>query len=176
MIFSSLSKRERAVLFLSLGVIAAAFIYNFVLEPFVNKWADLSGQISAKNAKLEKYIRLISRAQDYSEEYNRYALPAEGAKSDEEQIALVLSFVESAARKTNVYINSMKPGSVKDKKFYKIFLIEADIEAPVKSLAAFLYDIENSPKMLKVKSIDINAKSAPANGVKTRVLISNILF
>lgn len=176
MIFSSLSKREKAILFLVLGIIAASFIYNFVLEPFMNKWVDLNGQISAKKAKLEKCVRLISKAQNYSEEYSRYAAQSEGVKSDEEHVALVLSFVESTARKANVYINSMKPNSIKEKNFYKIILIEADIEAPIKDLTVFLYEIKNSPKMLKVKSVDINAKSTPANSVKARVLISDILF
>ena len=174
MIFSSLSKRERVILYLVAVFLSTALVYNFALVPLIKKWSDMDKEIFAKKIKLGKYIKLISGMRYYSDEYSRYAPQAGAEKSDEEQISSVLSFVETAAVKNNVYITSLKPGPAKSEKFYKNFLVEAQIEAGINDLAGFLYEIENSSRLLRVKSLDINARQGQDNSVKGRVLISNI--
>ena len=176
MIFKSLSKREKFIFYIVMCALAIAFVYNFAAEPLTRKWSDMDREILAKKIKLEKYIKLISKVPGYSNEYSRYALQSSAEKSDEEQMASILSFVESTAGKTNVYINSLKPDSIKSEKYYKNFLVEVSVEAGMNDLTRFLYEIENSSRFLRVKSIDISARQGQDNSVKGRVLISGILL
>ena len=176
MIFSSLSKREKQIFLAAAIIISSSFFYRFVFEPVLKNWSELDSRIAAKKIKLQRCAKLIAGYQAGSAEYKNYAPAVNGVKSEEQELAEILSQIEEIARKSGVYPNVLKPNSVKDERLYKKFVAEAELDSAMKDLMKFFYQLENSSQMFKIESADINAKPDQKDTVKARLLISKILF
>jgi len=177
MMFSSISKREKNIIIAIIILAVFGVFWNFILEPCLKKWQDLDAQIAAKKVKLQKCVKSISDFQTKNAEYGKYASFVKGSKSDEQQLAVVLSEIDQLAKDSGVTLIILKPNSVKDVKIYKKFLAEAELDTTIKGLIKFLYQTENSNQMLKIENMDINATGQGQDSdIKVRVLISKILF
>ena len=176
MIFSLLLKREKKIILAVLIILLCIILYGFVLEPAFKGWVQLDNSISAKKIKLHKYVKLTAGLKAKNSEYRKYAPADKNTKSEEQELSVLLSNVEELARKSNVYLDILKPVSVKDEKLYKKFLVEAELETAMNDLMGFFYEIENSPLMLKVETVDMAAKPGQKDIIKVRLLISKILF
>lgn len=157
----------------------AAFIsifYRLVLETVIKKWLNLDTQIIAKQVKLQKDTRLLNKYEFLREDYKKYAALVKGPLTDEQEMANMLSQIEETARKSNVFVSALKPQPVKETASYQRFMVEADIDAAVKDLTAFLYELQNSPKIFKVETMEIKAKPGQGDSVKSHLIISRILF
>lgn len=176
MIFSSLSKREKIIFIISCVLICISISYRIILEPIVKKWFGLNNQIAAKQVKLKKDIKLLNRYESIKGEYQKYASLIKGPQSDEQQMAAVLSEIENLARKSNVYVSALKPRTIKDADFYQRFIVELELDTSVADLMKFFYHLQGSPQLLKVESMEINAKSGQKDSIKAYLVISKILF
>lgn len=176
MVFSSLSKREKAIFIIACFLICISLFYHIILEPVVKKWSTLNSQIAAKEVRLKKAIRLLREYESIKREYQKYASLVKGNQSDEQQMAAVLLEVENLARKSNVYINALKPRTIKDADFYQKFVVELELDTTVRDLMGFFYQLQGSPQILKVESMEMNAKSSQKDSIKAYLLISKILF
>ena len=201
MIFSSLSKREKTIFYISCLLIGSSLLYNFILEPFIKKWFNLDGELSIKEAKLQKWLKVANKYKYVDTEYKMYESLVKSSLSDEQEMAGILSEIEELASKSNVYINVLKPHAIKnmpfrsfgpvraserksnrtenldsDINFYKKLVVEIELDTTVKDLTRFLYELQNSPKMLKIDRMEINAKFDQKDAIKSYLLISRVLF
>jgi|GEM_PF-1206917 len=176
MVFTLLLKREKKVFLAVVAVLACILFYGFVLEPAFKSWVQLNDLICAKKIKLHKYVKLIAGFQAKNSQYQKYVSKDKTTKSDEGELSALLSGIEELARKSNVYPDALKPVSVKDENLYKKFLVEAEFDTAMKDLMGFFYEIENSPEIFKVETVDITAKQDQKDIMKVRLLISKILF
>lgn len=177
MIFSSLSAREKIILSVTLFIASGSILYGAAIGPFIKKWSGLDSQLAAKKVKLQKSLKLLNRHEFIGAEYKKYRhLIKPSGISDEQQMASLLSGTEAIARKSGVYISVLKPQIVKDMPACQKFIAEVELDASMPDLIRFLYEIENSVDLLKVESVDINAKSEQKGLVKVRLFISKISF
>lgn len=176
MIFSSMSKREKIILAVACAAICASIFYNFVFDPFIKKWLTIDTRIVAKQVKLQKDIKILSRQQYIKKEYQNYAPLTKGSRSDDQHMADILSEIEGLGRKTNVYITVLKPQAIKETGLCKKFTAAVELDTTVKDLAAFFYEVGNSAKILKIDSAEIIAKPGQKDSIKAYLLISSILF
>lgn len=96
--------------------------------------------------------------------------------SPEEETAVILREVENIARTSNVYIAAIQPQRVQDMDFYKEYYVEMDAEGDISSLTKFIYDLQNSKQILKVKHLQLNPKSDADNVLKGHIIITKILI
>ena len=177
MIFSSLSAREKIILSVALFIASGSIVYGVAIGPFIKKCSSLDSQLIAKKVKLQKGLRLLNRHEFIRAEYKKYRhLIRPSGISDEQQMASLLSGIETIARKSGVYISVLKPQIVKNLPACQKFIAEVELDASMPELARFLYEIENSADLLKAESMDINAKSEQKGLVKVRLFISKISF
>ena len=68
----------------------------------------------------------------------------------------------------------MKPQKVKDTDFYKIMLVEVKFQATSQTLAKFLYELENSPLLLKVSRLQVNYKGGDSSLLDGTIQVSKV--
>ncbi len=176
MIFSQLSKREKTILFFTAAVISISLFYGFAFEPLFKKWLSLDNIIASKEMALKKSTALLGKYNQIKKEYEKYAFLSKGTKTDEALLSGLLMEAESLARKSSVYPGVLKPYGTRDYKAYQKFLAELELEATMKELVDFLYQLEASDKLLKIESLRIEAIPRQKGYVKSRLIISSIAF
>jgi Tfp pilus assembly protein PilO len=92
----------------------------------------------------------ILQESDITGEYKKFAQSIKQEQSDEETIAILLSSIEKMANNVSVFILDMKPASVEKAEFYKKYAVKIEAEAKISNLTDFIYQLENSPKLLRV--------------------------
>jgi len=176
MILSRFSKRERIVFIATIAIIAVSLFSALVLEPLVKSFKDVNRQISSKQVKLTKAERLMGLKEKTSKRFEALApkLTAEGSR--EEEMAKLLSEIEALARKVNVRISGIKPAAIKEFAFYKKFTVEIDSQTSVESLVKLLYELQQSPQVLKVERLQMDAKSGGRDLLKITLRVNKILL
>lgn len=176
MILPGLSKRERRILYLAIVVGLFSLFCNFLLEPAVKHWRDVNQQVASKEAKLKKNLKIVSQKEVIEVAFEKYAGYAKMEGSEEEEMAVLLSEIERLASRSVVRITDIKPQPIRDMKFYKRFNVECEAEATIGELSAFLYELQNSPQLLKVERLQINTKSTQSSLLKSYILITKVLI
>jgi len=98
MILSNISKRERYVFSITIIIIAAALLYNFVIEAGFKKWRILNNEIAVKRARMAKGIRLIKRRDSIIREYDEFYKERAIELQIEGEMADIIKFVSQIAK------------------------------------------------------------------------------
>ncbi|MDB4349334.1 type 4a pilus biogenesis protein PilO [Omnitrophica bacterium] len=159
MILTKFSKRERILVSATIAITLATISYGFIIEPVIATYSKINRQIRSNTLKLEKGYRLLRRANEIKAEYRKYADLVKPLPSDEEEIAAMLKAIEAIARGNNIYITNIRPQPARENEYYKEFIFELTAEAGVERLGKFIYDIQSSGNLLRVRKLTLNSSS-----------------
>jgi Tfp pilus assembly protein PilO len=173
---SRLSKKERRLFYITVAVVAIVFLERVVFRPVINKLENFNGKISVEEKKLEKSMLILTQEQAITSEYKKFAENIKQTQSDEETIAILLSYIEKMANSVSVFILDMKPAPVEKAEFYKKYSVKIEAEAKISNLTDFIYQLENSPKLLRVSDFRLTPQKKETilkiNMTVTEVLIN----
>ncbi len=177
MFLSKLSKRERYVAYIAAIVLVFFFFSRVMLRPIINKSNALNQEIAIQEKRLEKYLNILFQEDAINNNYKKYVDNLKQTHSDEEEIAELLSEIEKIAKKTAVFLSDIKPLSVKKVDFYKEYVVELEVESEIASLIDFTYQLEKSPRLLKVEKFHLAPKKEKEKDfLKVQMSISEILI
>ncbi|MDD5408583.1 MAG: type 4a pilus biogenesis protein PilO [Candidatus Omnitrophica bacterium] len=173
---SRLSKKERRLFYIAVTVVAVVFLDRVVFRPVLNKLESFNGKISLEEKKLEKSLLILGQEAAITQEYKKFAQSIKQEQSDEETIASLLSSIEKMAKSVSVFILDMKPAPVEKAEFYKKYAVKIEAEAKISNLTDFIYQLENSPNLLRVADFRITPQKKETvlkiNMTVTEVLIN----
>ena len=176
MLIENLTKRERYIALAAISIALTALIYNFVIEPIAKRWIHLNDEIESRISIFRKDSKLLSMYKTLEADYTKFSKYAKSTKREEEELAAILTEIETISRNNSCLIASIKPLGTRKLPSYKEILIDATIEADIKQFSKFLYDIETSKNMiLKVRRFTISSKSGQMDTLRGTFLISKIL-
>lgn len=163
-----LNKREKIILWLTAGVIAFSIIFKFFITPVLTKNDDLNKEIKLTQAKLKRSLRLLKQKNYIKSKYSKL-LPLDNL-SDEPQDSSVglLSELERLSKNANIRIIELRPETAKKSGLYKEIFVDLRADGAMSGYLKFIYDIERSPLLLKIKKFQLSAKS------NTPILESNL--
>lgn len=164
-----LSKREKCIFIIAIGVIIMGMAYNFIFEHLFERWGLLNNEIIAKRAKFNKEIRLLENRNSVISEYNNYA---RGYKNS----SRVLSYIEKSAGSLNIKTSNIKPGQTADKVFYQEYFIELQIEGRFPEIIEFLSGISKLPCFVTIKKFDFRRDQESLYLLKGTVILSKIII
>lgn len=171
---SSISKRERAIFSITILVIFLSVIYSFILEPLYKEYADLNQEINTRHVQLAKNLRLIREKDIVKQEFKKYGHRLKADRSDEEEMATVLTEIEKIGNSTGIYLSDVKPQKMQEMDFYKIMLVEIRFQGTMQTLSKFIYELQDSALLLKASRLQINSKGADQQLIKGVLQISRI--
>ncbi|MFH1753701.1 MAG: type 4a pilus biogenesis protein PilO [Candidatus Omnitrophota bacterium] len=176
MMLSKFSSRERMLIISTVTITVATLVYVFVIEPVIGAYSKINRQIISSTLKMEKGSRLLKRAHEINAEYAKYAELIKPSQSDEEEIASMLKVIEVLARENQIYIRNIRPEPVKMVDFYKEYIFELTTDASITDLGKFIYDIQTSGNLLRVKRLTLSSGSKGRDSLKAVLEISKPLM
>jgi hypothetical protein len=158
MMLKVLSKREKNILYSTIGVILFAIVFNLLLYPFFSRNARLNKEIELTRGKLKNYYWLLSQKEAIMSRYSKFNLSS--ATAQEDPIVSGLRQLEDMAKDSGIRIIDIRPeqapaGAAASR--------EASIELRAEGLSAdflkFLYDIEESLSLLRVRKFQLTSRA-----------------
>jgi general secretion pathway protein M len=165
-----LSSREIIAVAVSATLVVVTLFWTWVVDPMVNHLDQLDRQLLYKQDQQEKVIAL---SKEYSILKERIASTESRLKRSKN--FSILSHLEGLARKMNVKkrIVQMKPKPGQNTRFYKESIVEISMEkVALPTLVRYLYNVENSPELLRVRELKIKPRFDNADLMDARFEIS----
>lgn len=175
MITRSLSNREKTLFLIIIIMIGAALLYGFVAEPIFMRWKNLDDRIKSKLAYMAKSRRLLNRYKTLEEEYINLPSPGDAMESEEREIAKTLAAIENISNSSSCRIQNVKPRASRKIGSYRAIAFEVTAEGTIGEFSRFLYEIETSKEMLRIKHFTVTSKSGYPGTLKGIFLISKII-
>lgn len=151
-------RREKLILYLALGVIALSIVFNFLLEPVLKNRAALNKQIEIARTKLKNYIRLLSQKDYLQAQYKKFASGLNLPNENKGTSVTILSVLENLAKGANIHIIDIRPQPANNLDLYEETLVDLRTEGSMEGYLKFLYNVENSLSLLRIKKFQFNAK------------------
>ncbi|MBM3246455.1 MAG: hypothetical protein FJZ13_03895 [Candidatus Omnitrophica bacterium] len=153
-----LSKREKIILYVAIGVIVFSLGFNFLIAPGLGRNDVLNREISMVRTKLKKYRWLLSQKDYIQNKYNKFSstlkLPGEQADT----LTGALAELENLAKDANVRIIDLRPQPTINPSEYQEIIIDLRAEGTMEGYLKFIYNLENSLSLLKIKRFQLSAK------------------
>lgn len=152
---SILNKREKILFEIAIAAIIFGFVFNIFLWPVLNKNYILNKEIGLTRIKLKRYLGLLKQ-KDYLENKYRDFSAISGTREDATLAGL--SELEGIAKASDIRIIDIRPQTQKGSGLHQENLIDFRTEGTMESYIRFIYTIENSPSLLRIKKFQLNAK------------------
>ena len=152
----NLSQREQRVL-IGAGAVFVLILLYLGVDSVLQGYDKLEGKIAKKRVEVENITRL---REQYMEAHKQLAGIKEKLDRMEKGFS-VLSFIEDLANKQNIRenIGSVKPKTIPLNDDYDESIVELKMaNVSLKELVDFIYKVENSGHLLKVKRLRIKTR------------------
>lgn len=154
-----LTKREKIILYCTVGVVLLSIIFNFFLSPIIAKNENLNKEINFTKTKLKKYVRLLSQRDAIQSKYAKFANTLSSAGEQKDALVSALSELENLAKNANIRIIDLRPQQqAKTLDLYQEILINLRTEGAMEGYLEFIYNLENSLSLLRIKKFQLTAK------------------
>lgn len=173
---SRLSKRERNILYATVTIVSLVIFERLIVHPIFFKMALLDKAVKDSEANVKKNMRIMAQKESILSEGARYASFASSEESEEEGMTSTLKEVENIAGKSSVYLIDMKPVGVKNIGPTKKFTVNLNCEGLMEQISGFMFNIENSDKILTIEKYQINPKSKESSVAKCAITVSKIII
>ena len=155
-----LTRREKTTVYITIGVIVFAFGFNFLIAPILNKYDTLNKEINHTRTKLKKYLWLLSQKDYLQNKYNKFYSVDKPFEQQEDALVSALSILENLARNADVRIIDIRPrGGSRNLRGYKEVLVDLRAEGAMEGYFKFIYNLENSLLLLKIKKFRLTTKA-----------------
>lgn len=168
-----LAKREKIILYTAISIIIFSLIFNFLFMPVLTQNNNINKEIGLARNKLIKYSLLLNQKKSIQARYNQFAAQLRGLDRDADTSVSALSELENLAKSVNIRIVELRPQAPKSSALYKELFIELRCEGAIEDYLKFIYSIENSILLLKIKKLQLNAKLNTSN-LEGNFLISQL--
>lgn len=169
-----LGKRERYITYVTILIIGAFVFDRLVLSSLLGKINSLNTNIRTKERELINDLQLVAQKELINSKYEEYTKDIKQTLSNEKETAQLLSEIEKIAKDTDVSLTRMKPSQVKEKEFYKEYIIQVEAEAVISNLVDFLYKIERTSKLIRTGEFRLVPKQKNSTVLKMDMLIKSI--
>lgn len=141
-----------------MGVIVFSIIFNIFIAPVLNKNASLNKEIYISRIKLKKYLGLLSQKDQIQARYNKWAADSKVSNEEATDTVSLLAELKNIATNSNVRIIDIRPEGLRDSGLRKEAVIDVRTEADMEGYLKFIYTLENSLSLLKIRKMQLNFK------------------
>jgi Tfp pilus assembly protein PilO len=168
------SSKEKIGLLIAGSFMSFALLDRLMISPINSKLKQINQDIKISEKQLAMELRNVSQKETVTAQYQKYVRHPQPNGPDEEKMTAMLSAVEDLARESGTLLLDIKPQPPKPANVYKEYNITLEAEGEMEALVKFLYQINNSPQLLRVETLRLNLKDKDSKTVKASVLISKI--
>jgi len=175
-ILGRLSKREKLVFYCAVFFISLTILDRLIISPISDRIKSLDNEIEEKESAIRKNLRILAHKDKILADKAKYRSFIEDLKSEEEEMTSILKEIEVLADKSSIYLIDLKPGGVNESGSSKRYIVNLNCEAQMEQLVNFMYNIENSNKLLMIEQYQAAPKSKESSVAKCRLTISKMVI
>jgi len=154
----ALNKRERVLLFVTIGVIAVGG--NFLLlSPLKRRWDAVNSGLRTQRRELASMKATIQRAPEWRRNYDELRQGLGQRTERFEQISDVLKKIDGVAGNSGILMQTKQSLAVVDKGVYREWPVKCRFEATIESLQKFLCGLQTSSGLMSVEQFQVTARA-----------------
>ena len=143
----------------TIGVIIFAIGFNFFLAPVLLKNDRLNKEINFTRSKLKKYLLILKKKDAIQAQYSKFASSQKLAEEDQDNLVAAFAQLEDLSKSANIRIIDIRPETaLRNQALYNEIVIDLRTEGTIEGYLKFIYDLENSISLLRIKRFRLNAK------------------
>ncbi|MBF0503693.1 MAG: type 4a pilus biogenesis protein PilO [Candidatus Omnitrophica bacterium] len=169
-----LSTRETVILFITLGLVLAFIIFQWVIKPMQGSAIDIDDQFRLNHAHLVKARKMVAIKQEVEARYQNLVDVIGTAASEASQMTAMVSKIESTARDANVHIANIQPQKAVTQKEVTFFPVELQIDGQWLDIVRFLYMLQQKPNLYFIDELNVEKYSDAVNTLRGRIVVSSI--
>lgn len=167
----TIARREKYAIGLAAGIIAIIIVIQLIISPILNKKRRLDRQIEAQGKTLQDMLELKSEYETIKKMTDAAKTSVAGRNSG----FTLFSFLDNLAGQAGLKdrIAYMKPStSIQEDGPFKISIVETKLQAiTMKQLTAYIYRIETSRNMVRIKRLSITKTGKQAGTIDAVLLV-----
>lgn len=149
--------REKLILYTTVGVVLIGIIFRFLISPVWEKNEALDKQIDLTRTKLKKFMRLLSQKEKIQNQLISASSPT--SRQQKNSIVAPLSELEILASEANIRIIDIRPQNISKTTIPgNEISIDLRTEGMIESYIKFIYNIEKSLSLLRIKKLQLTAR------------------
>ncbi len=153
------TKREKSIFFAIIAFLIFLMLFNFIALPLLEKNSELNKRIRDRRTKLETYLQLLSQKDFIEKRARELSLDFTTDTFREEGPLAAMSILQGLTRSADVKIIEIRPQTVsKAVSASQALAIDLKTEGDIQGYLLFVYTLENSPFLLKIKKLQLTAK------------------
>lgn len=152
---SVLKKREKIILYVTIGIIFFGVVFNFVIAPVLGKYDAINKEANLNRIKLKKYLMLLAQKDQIQKKYGKFSSNLELATDTKDNLVATMATLENIAKTAGIRIVDIRPQAVPRG---DAVIVDLRTEGTVEQYTKFIYDVETSLLLLKVKRLQLTAK------------------
>ncbi len=152
-----LTKREKIIFSGAIAVVILGVSFNLLYEPVIARVNRLDEEIKDTRNKLKRYVQLLAQKDYIQKKYSKFLIPSSGAEEAPGIFVNTLTMIERIAKDAGVLILDIRPQEISSGA-RKGTLINLRAEAVMDAYQKFIYNIENSSSLFRIKKLQISVK------------------
>jgi hypothetical protein len=153
-----LKKREQFFLYVIFALICSSLVFNFIAYPLWQKNQSLNSEITRTRLKLIKYQEVLNRKDRLENNYSESSPALRVLEQKQDTVVAVLAELELLSQQANVKILDIRPQSITRASGAREASFDLRLEGDIEGYLKFIYEIENSVFLLRIKKILLHAK------------------
>lgn len=158
MMHKLLTTREKIIFISTIGVLIFSLVFNLFISPIVNKSEILNKDIQRTRAKLKKYRQLLSQKEQLQKMFSDFFPSLKAASRQGDAVESTLFDLENLAKEAGIRIVNIRPNASKGSDLFQETLIDLKTEGTSDGYLKFIYNIENSPSLFKIKTLQLTSR------------------
>jgi DNA-directed RNA polymerase subunit F len=150
-----LNQREKIVLWLTIGIIAAAVLLNYAITPLFQAGERTQREIVTARNKLKKYRALLGQKDTLAAVAGIQDVQEKLSGKPRDSLVAVLFELENMAKKAGVQIVDIRPQVQKQN---RQIMVDMRMEGALAQYISFIYDVEHSLLLFQIKRTQLGVK------------------
>ncbi len=173
-----LKPRERSLATVTVVVAGICMFYRLAFVPVTDRLQGIRQELLLQRKQLAAHQRTLLQRDRVSKLYTQYAhlIQPAGLDSDEEETSKLLKEIEVLARSSGVTVVNLKPKPVETTGLVKWYQVVVETEAPLAGIVRFVYEVEQSPQLLRIERLDLKQDEKTQGPLKGSCLVSKVVI
>ena len=177
-LLNRLALDRQVMVHVAVALLVVAGIVAIGLGPLRRRFLALDADIAEQEKTMARNVRVLSPASRDTvvRDFRVYGDALRKKGSTAEESAAMLAEVETLAAQAKISLGGTKPETQVDDPDSEQYSVALEFEADMSQLVGFLYAIETSPRMLRIKRLALEAKGARTSGaIKCSALVTRVV-
>lgn len=171
-----LSRREKLIVWLSLGIIIITLGDWLLVTPGIKKWQTFSRRLEQVNNSLTRGQIIISREEDIKKGWQNLMETPTILTEGKDLLAASSKYLSGLAKKAGVNFSETNVIRQNETDEYTELILSIKFATPIGGLSKFLYQLDISPEFIRLLDLKILSSPEEEEDLKIEIRLSTMVI